>query len=323
MTKNNPWMSLNASVNSKRCSFEHKYNFFWAIGKNSEYLFAIEHSNLEDWPSKKLNLSGIEIEQYQIPGAYRLVLKLHDNSDWDLFINLCNDLLQATSESENEKTMLAVVYNRLQRWQKLFRKSGKRLLSAEEQQGLVGELYFIKMHLLRKYPEQEIFSFWRGPYGEQQDFGIGNTAVEVKTKRGTTVPYVQISSADQLDCRSKYCYLYVVTLNSSPKSVEESFSLNDLVDDIKKSIASTDALELFENLLIEAKYIEMPEYSENHYLISQVSAYEVKDSFPKISAENLANGIYSVQYRIELHACKPYAVSINSFEERISGERKD
>lgn len=322
MMKNNPWISLNASINSKRCSTKHHYNFFWAIGKYSEYLFAIEHSNLEDWPNKKLNLSGIEIEQYQIPNGYRLILKLHDNSDWDLFINLCHDLLQATNDSENEKTMLSVVYNRLQRWQKLFRKAGKRLLSPEEQQGLVGELYFLKKHLLQIYPEQEVFSFWRGPYREQQDFGIGNIAVEVKTKRGTTVPYVQISSADQLDCRNEYCYLYVVTLNSSPKTVEGSFTLNDLVAEIKKNIDNTDILDLFESLLLEAGYIEMPEYSESYYLISQTSAYEIKDDFPKISAENLAAGINSVQYRIELHACKEYEISIDTFDKRISNERK-
>lgn len=320
MMKNNPWISLNASMNSKRCTAEHKYNFFWAIGKNNEYIFAIEHSNLEDWPNKKLNLSGIEIEQYQIPNGYRLILKLHDNSDWDLFINLCNDLLQATNESENEKTMLSIVYNRLQRWQKLFRKAGKRLLSSEEQQGLVGELYFLKTHLFKKYPEQEVLSFWRGPYGEQQDFGIGDIAVEVKTKRGTTIPYVQISSADQLDCRNTYCYLYVVTLNSSPKTVEGAFSLNDLVSDIKKIIESTETIEFFESLLLEIGYIEMPEYSENYYLISQTSAYQIKDAFPKISAENLSNGINSVQYRIELHACRDYEITIETFNERISNE---
>lgn len=323
MTKNNPWLSLNASVNSKRCSAEHKFNFFWGINKNSEYLFAIEHRNLEDWSAKKLNLSGIEIEQYEIANGYRLVLKLHDNSDWDIFLNLCRDLLSATSECETEKAMLSIVHNRLHRWQKLFRKTGKKLLSAEEQQGLAGELYFIKNRLLGKYPETEVFSFWRGPYGEQQDFGIGNTAVEVKTKRGTAVPYVQISSADQLECRNAQCYLYVVTLNASPGVTAKAFSLNDIVSEIKKEIEGTDTLDLFENLLAEAGYIEIPEYSETSYLVSQESVYEVREAFPRLTPDNLSNGIHSVQYRIELQACKPYEIALNDFDRRIQNGQPD
>lgn len=323
MTKINPWLSLNASVNSKRCNAEHKFNFFWAIDKNSAYLFAIEHRNLEDWSAKKLSLSGIEIEQYQITDGYRLVLKLHDNSDWDLFLNLCNDLLSATTECENEKAMLAIVHNRLQRWQKLFRKTGKKLLSTEEQQGLVGELYFIKNHLFGKYPETEIFSFWRGPYGEQQDFGIGNTAIEVKTKRGTAVSYVQISSADQLDCRNTQCFLYILTLNASPGSITKAFSLNDLATEIKKMIESTEVLDLFESLLAEAGYIEIQEYSETSYVVSQESVYEVRDSFPRLTSNSLPSGIHSVQYRIELLSCKPYEITLNEFSTRILNESTD
>lgn len=286
-------------------------------------MFAVEHRHLEDWSAKKLNLSGIEIEQYQIADGYRLVLKLHDNSDWDLFLNLCSDLLLATSECETEKAMLAIVHNRLQRWQKLFRKMGKKLLSAEEQQGLVGELYFIKNRLLSKYLETEVFSFWRGPYGEQQDFGIGNTAVEVKTKRGTAVPYVQISSADQLDCRNAQCFLYVVTLNASPGAMAKAFSLNDIVSEIKKEIESAEALDLFESLLAEAGYIEMPEYSETYYLVSQESVYEVKGAFPRLTAESLASGVHSVQYRIEMQACKPYEIALNDFDGRMLNEQAD
>ena len=323
MTKTNPWISLNTSVNSKRCSAEHKFDFFWAIDKNSAYLLAIELRNLENWSAKKLSLSGIEIEQYQITDGYRLVLKLHDNFDWDLFLNLCNDLLLATSECETEKAMLAIVNNRLQRWQKLFRKMGRKLLSAEEQQGLVGELYFIKNYLLLKYQETEIFAFWRGPYGEQQDFGIGNIAIEVKTKRGTSVPYVQISSVDQLDCKNAQCFLYVLTLNASPGSITKAFSLNDLVTEIKKKIESTEVLDLFESLLSEAGYIEIPEYSETSYLVSQETVYEVRDSFPRLTANSLPYGIHSVQYSIELLSCKPYEITLIDFSTRILNEPTD
>ncbi len=319
MTKNNPWASLTSAVNSKRCSADHMFDFFWALGKNGEYMLAISHSSLEDWSAKNLNLSGIAIEQYQTASGYRLVLKLHDNSDWDLFLNLCNDLIQAAGTCVTQKEMLAVVYNRLQRWQKLFRKVGKKLLSTEEQQGLIGELHFLKKFLLTKYSETEAFEFWRGPYGEQQDFGIGNVSIEVKTKRGTSVPYVQISSADQLDCRTDQCFLFVISLNASPASAE-AFSLNQIVSAIKAELQNNDALDLFESLLAEAGYIEMPEYAEPFFVITKESAYEVKDDFPRLTSDSLAMGIHSVQYRIELHACKAYEIALNQFEKRLANE---
>lgn len=320
MTKNNPWASIDPSVDSKRCQPDHRFDFFWSLGKYSEYLLVIEHKRLEDWSAKKLNLSGIEIEQYQTSNGYRLVLKLNDNSDWDIFLNLCIDLIQATEGIDNQKAMLGVVYNRLQRWQKLFRKTGKKLLTADEQQGLVGELYFIKQHLLNRYGEAEVFSFWRGPYGEQQDFGIGKTTVEVKTKRGTAIPYVQINSADQLECGTEYCFLYVVTLNASPAITEEAFTLNEIVFEIKKKIISADILDLFESLLAEAGYIEMPEYSENYYLISRESAYAIRDNFPRIHTNDLSDGVHSVQYKIELNVCKPYEIEISLLDARILNE---
>lgn len=320
MTKNNPWLSLCKSVNSKRCNPGHKYDFFWMLGQNNEYMLAINHCRLEDWSPKKFNLSSIAIEQYEVPEGFRLVLKLLDNTDWDLFYNLCQDLQQTTNECSTETEMLTVVFNRLERWQKLFRKAGKKILTPEEQQGLIGELFFIHNHLLPVFTVDEVFEFWKGPYGGQQDFGIGNIAVEIKTKLGTSAPYVQINSIEQLDCNTDQCYLFVLTLNASPSVVPDSFSLNEIVSQIKKTITSLQTLEILECLLTEYGYIEISEYNEPHYLIAKETMYEVKSGFPRLTAENLALGIHSVQYRIELQACKPFEFSIDEFAKKIANE---
>lgn len=317
MMKTNPWLSLDNTVNSRRCNPDHKFDYFWAIGKYNEYLFVIEHKKLEDWSVKNLYLSGIEIEQYQIEQGYRLVLKLNDSSDWDLFLNLCDDLLLATIDSESEAIMLSIVYGRLQRWQKLFRKAGRKLLSSQQQQGLFGELLFLKNKILKKFSEIEAFSFWRGPYGEQQDFGIGTTTVEVKTKRGTSVPYVQISSADQLDCKNENCFLYVITLNVAPQASPEAITLNDIVLDIKKTLESAEALDLFETLLAEAGYIELPEYSDTSYVISRESVYQLNDVFPRLISAMLPVGVHTVEYRVELQTCEPCKVSMENLDDRI------
>jgi hypothetical protein len=323
MMKNNPWINIphtKQGINSVRVDPNNRFDFFWAVGKEGNYLFIIEHENIEDWPIKKIALSGIDIQQFQTSKGYRLSLMLNDSNDWDIFYILCKDLLQATDEVTTQKAMLIIIYNRLQRWQKLFRKFGKKLLSEQEQQGLIGELYFLKNHLLNIFSTSEVLSFWKGPFGEQQDFGIGNLTVEVKSKQGTSAPYIQISSIDQLNCNTESCFLYVLTLNIAPNSIENAISLNSIIYEIKQLLLNADEVDMFENLLSEAGYMELSEYDEKHYLISKESIFEVKDNFPRLREESIPHGIISIQYKIELKECKPFEVSFDYFNKRLKNE---
>ncbi len=323
MMKSNPWALIKRAgkgFDSERVDPKSKFDFFWAVSKNGQYQFFIEHANLEDWPKKKITLAGIDIQQFQTSKGFRLALSLIEINDWDIFYILCEDLLQASDNSQEEKVMLNIVYNRLLRWQKLFRKFGKKLLSDAEQQGLIGELYFLKNHLLSTFSDTEALSFWRGPFGEQQDFGLGNIAIEVKSKQGTSAPYIQISSIDQLDCQLESCFLYVVTLNSAPRSISEAFSLNKIIENIKNSINDANDIDIFENLLAEAGYMDLPEYSEKSYLISKESVFEIRDDFPRLQAKDMPSGVLSVQYKIEIKECKPFSIAIEDFTKRITNE---
>lgn len=323
MMKNNPWAVIphnKQGIDSVRVDPDNPFDFFWALGKNGEYLFIIEHEHLEDWPTKKIALSGIDIQQFQTSKGYRLSLMLNEPNDWDIFYILCNDLLQAVDEAKTQKTMLSIIHNRLQRWQKLFRKFGKKLLTEQEQQGLIGELYFLKKYLLVMFSANEALSFWKGPYGEQQDFGIGNTAVEVKSKQGTSAPYIQICSIDQLSCSTENCFLYVVTLNAAPKNIKNTVSLNTLIYEIKQLLSDVNDIGNFENLLSEAGYMNLPEYDEKHYLISKESMFEIQEGFPRLTAENIPNGVASVQYKIELKECKPFELTLDNFTLRLKNE---
>lgn len=320
MTKNNPWALIKRArkgFDSNRVDPKSKFDFFWAISKDGQYQFFIQHKNLEDWPTKKITLSGIDIQQFQTSTGFRLALSLCEINDWDIFYILCDDLLQASDNSQEEKGMLNIVYNRLLRWQKLFRKRGKKLLTEQEQQGLIGELYFLKYHLLTEFSDTEALSFWRGPFREDQDFGIGSSAIEVKSKQGTSAPYIQISSISQLDPQLEYCFLYVVTLNSAPHSVNDAFSLNKIIEEIKHSLSDTNDIDAFEHLLSEVGYMDLPEYSDKSYLISKESVFEVKEDFPRLKAKDMPIGVDSVNYRIEIKECNSFSITLDEFRQRI------
>lgn len=320
MMKNNPWKELNQTVNTKRCDPASSFNFYWGLNNNGEYLFLIEHKNYEDWPSKKLSFSEINIEHYQLKSGYRVLLTLKDLNDWDIFYTLCNDLLVLSKEVDTEKVLLTMIHNRLQRWQKMFRKTGKKLLTEQEQQGLIGELYFLSKYLFNNYSIPAALSFWRGPVGDKQDFGIGSYSIEIKTKLGTSSSNIQISSIEQLDFQTQFGFLYVLTLNYA-NSDNNTFTLNSIIEDIKEKIEDYESIELFESLLLEIGYLELPEYGEKHYEINKNSFYEVKSDFPKLTFNNIPNGINSVQYTIDLKSCNSYILDKDVFVKRILNDR--
>lgn len=319
--KNNPWSNIKqtvAGVDSVRVNPKSNFDFFWAINKDGEYQFLIEHNNLEDWPTKKITLSGINIQQFQTSTRFRITLSLNEISDWDIFYILCDDLIHSSEDCQEEKGMLNIIYNRLHRWQKLFRKFGRKILSDAEQQGLIGELYFLKNYLQNTFSNTEALSFWKGPHGEKQDFGLGNTSIEVKSKQGTSAPCIQISSIDQLDSQLEESFLFVVTLNSAPQLALNAFNLNNIINDIKRKIFDPNDVDTFESLLLETGYIELPEYSEKYYLVSKESVYRVTEGFPRLKSQNLPQGIISVQYKIEIKECKPFEISLNDFRRIIN-----
>lgn len=312
--KNNPWKDLTQDINFKRCDPLNKFNFFWGLNHNKEYLFLLEHKNFEDWPNKKLSFNEIEIEQYQLQSGFRILLTLKMLNDWDIFYTLCDDILTLSKEIDDEKVLLTVMHNRLQRWQKMFRKIGKKLLTEQEQQGLMGELFFLKEYLFKYYCPSVALSFWRGPLGDKQDFGIGNTNVEVKTKLGTTSSEIHISSIEQLDFQTKSAYLFVSTLN---KSEENSYSLTSLIYSIKELIEDYESIELFESLLLEMSYIDLPEYNERFYSFIKNVFYEVDDNFPRLTFSNTPEGISSIKYTIDLNICTKNIIEDEEFKIRI------
>jgi len=174
--------------------------------------------------------------------------------------------------------------------------------------------------LLKVFSANEALSFWKGPFGEQQDFGIGNIAVEVKSKQGTSAPYIQISSIDQLRCDTENCFLYVITFNSAPKSAENTISLNKIIHEIKQLLPNANEVDIFENLLAEAGYMDLPEYDERHYLISKESMLEIRDGFPRLLGDSVPNGVVSIQYKIELKECKPFEITLDNFNTRLKDE---
>ena len=120
----------------------------------------------------------------------------------------------------------------------------------------------MKNVLVPQFGWSESISFWKGPLGAPQDFAVYDTAVEVKAQSGSSKPYIQISSLEQMEAQLPNFYLIVNTLATIDPEHEEAFSLNSLIADIRNELSTTDDMtrELFESLIFHVGYIQLEHY---------------------------------------------------------------
>jgi hypothetical protein len=324
-----PWKDIPASIdpgidNVRRVEMAYPLDFRRGKDFRGRYIFLLEgRVQASELPSVP-RLSGIDIDAtFGSPGTCRLVLTLLDRADVELFKVLCHDLLTATSglaRGENGRG-LVIVLDRLGRWQELLRRRYDQLLSANQIIGLTGELLFLRDHLLPTLGNIAI-NTWRGPFGDEQDFVIGDWIVEVKTQISTADQRFQVSSEAQLDTSSGNILLLYQTIGASVESNPLSASLNSLVDEIKRELSSHDAaLMSFELGLAEAGYITRPEYDVSRYMLVRRVPYVVGDGFPRVTPAMLMPGVEKVRYQISIEACRSFEIGMEKAMELLIGHR--
>ncbi|MBW2570307.1 MAG: PD-(D/E)XK motif protein, partial [Deltaproteobacteria bacterium] len=294
----NPWEKIKtplSSYNVRRADYTHSFDFFWGKDISDDYLFLFECDASIRFPGKVTLLHGINISLPVSDGdrKTRLILRLNNKDDWDIFYSLCLDLIQATSGCSNEESVVAVIVRRLVRWHIFLKKYRTKIMSEFEQKGLIGELLFLKEYLLTKFSVSEALSFWQGPLDATQDFCIGDTAVEVKCQLGTSKPLIRISSVEQLNTQLSRLYLFVVTVGKGAKNTDNIINLPIIIGEIREYIQNSQPSsgDLFEDLLFQAGYLDLQEYSEFYFVVSRFRFYEVTDDFPRFHSDDIPEGI--------------------------------
>ena len=239
-----------------------------------------------------------------------LIFKLVNNQHKDIFAVLCEDLISSISSETNEKKLVATLLNRFEKWKSLFNKFALEGLTSEEQRGLFGELYFLRIFLQNKSDSQNVLNTWVGSSKEIRDFQFNNWALEVKTTIGNNHQKVHISSERQLDITHvENLYLYHLSLEKVQESGE---SLPQLVSSIQALFLSDlISLNRFKAKLYEVGYFEQHEDSYNRigYHIRQDNFYKVEGEFPRIQENELRKGIGDVKYSIIISQCQVYIQS--------------
>jgi hypothetical protein len=217
---------------------------------------------------------------------------------------MCNEILRdavlATGADPG-----AFLLTSLLRWQKLLALGAHGLLGEGAQQGLFGELHLLK-RALGSYGTSVALDAWVGPSGAPQDFSLPIGLVEVKSIRAGTRE-VSISSIEQLDGQHHPLFLNVMQLTATTGAGTD-LTLYGMVSEIRRSLAGDiiAAVE-FERKLVSAGYRDCEAYDQRTLAVTAEQWYRVDANFPCLRRKDVAPGITSAVYRINLSAISGFA----------------
>jgi len=247
------------------------------------------------------SLSGISLELE----SDRLVLRLVQNSDLEIFSTLCWSLIDRTRSAKSGQEVITRIVRHLERWQRFLGRGNRHLLTDEQIRGLICELVFLEHELIFRFGNGAI-AFWRGPVGDPQDFSVGTTLFEIKSHAAGAAPILAISSAEQLWHASGELFLVAYAIGETPQGASGAISLSGTVTRSRHSLVGSGMAELFEDRLLEVGYTDHPEYERTFFSIAAPDIFRVADDFPRITKEMIRPGVCRVKYGIEIAVCLPY-----------------
>jgi len=306
---NNPWLGLE-QLSRRRVKDSINYNAFWVVDALNHYGLMIQCDEDFIQPIREIKLNGIKIQLDNTSTPNKLILLLKDIKDWEIFLTLCNDLINVMKERNQD--IIINVMKRLERWQKLLQRTTIRVMSKEEQMGLYGELKILQQYIIPKYGYQEGIRSWVGALGDKQDFLLRDSAIEVKSNRITSGNLVWISSKEQLNSEKKPLYLLACALNEGPNGE----TIANIIQSITEQIESVSLLnEFIEKVELYGYIPELSQESLSKLFLEQINSFEVKEGFPKIPLNHVSPSIKNMKYSIDLSGCSQFKIPINAILE--------
>lgn len=307
-----PWDAINApndDISVRQIECGGTLPLYWGRDSLGRCIFMVEFSSdvSDSFNKNNVSIHGIKIDlrALKTTGNQGLILVLEKHIDQDLFYSLCETLIHALSETSDPLVGLSVALSQIKRWKAFMAGKKGRVLSAEEVRGLFCELKFLQQMLNQMKSELDALEAWQGPETSHQDYIFSDTAVEVKSFSGRERNTIKISSEDQLESLSSNLFLKVFRLIDMPES-KASTSLNELVKTVEEVLTEAEAIEMFDNKLAKAGYVQMLAYDKPKFVVAEEQTYRVEGGFPKIVRSELNAGLTRVGYEIKLESVRDY-----------------
>ena len=269
---------------------------FIQSSKHKDYAVILHVNNYHDI-NINLNLSGIEVKTSIYESIDRnknsIVIKNNNTENGNIFKAFAATLYDNILEKSFDEDIEIIIKDTINDYQSYFAGT-KKQLGELEQQGLFGELLFLKEKYLNKV--ENIVDYWEGIYKNKHDFVLSNTSYEIKTTRNQTRLTVHISNECQLDrkfVKELKLVVYRVEKITAGKTIYDLYKeILNLLPNNKKN--------LFKSKMIQAGF---DENNVEYYLgFKAIEKYifNVDDNFPKIDKNMCNDRIFEVKYHIDL-----------------------
>jgi hypothetical protein len=139
---------------------------------------------------------------------------------------------------------------------------------------------------------------WVAPDGHPQDFALPRGLVEVKARLAGSRQHVSISSLDQLETHDLPLVLVVVEFVPDP----EGASLNDAVSELLARANEVGAVceQRLDISLLRRDYTRSERYDWQRYRVSNVRAFTVGLTFPRITRSATDMRVLQATYMVDL-----------------------
>lgn len=257
----------------------------------------------EDSRSRGLRVNTLEMEDGDGQrGIYTLVMCLDPNGH-DAFDLIGRELAEALTRVSPAEAISRV----LGKWRRFWGQASRRLLSREEQVGLVSELHFLARWLVPATGPAAAALRWRGPFRARHDFEWPGRSVEVKGVTTVSRFACRISSIDQLEPPATGdLLLFVLRLREEAGG---STNLPMLISECRNALnADPDSVGVFETALLQTGYssADDAEYAQHRWRVVEERLYAVDDKFPRFRTRQLSGeippAVSEISYTLDLAA---------------------
>lgn len=304
------------SVLSRMTTTSYGIQFVFAVSqtdyRRSLCLRVIDDVNISALP----RWNGINIDLLKIPEyspSFYIRLEQRDGSDSNIFEIVVDDIILSLQNAKDDKMAYMELMQALTKWKLFFDFSSEINMSPLKQQGLYGELLYLK-EAIKKNGAAAVYS-WTGPDAETHDFYFGANAVEIKTTSSKAPYNVIISSEYQLDNNDITGDLFLIFF-ALHKSKATGETLPEIISELKTSLsADISALQDFQLKLVKYGYIENHiELYPYGYTLRERQQFWIKDDFPRITRQLIPSGIGSVTYSLSLSNCSNYMIKQSTID---------
>lgn len=268
----------------------------------------------------RLSAEGVSVSDQRRPaeGLFRLAIALERDELRDVFEVLVLDVIDVVCTAGTPTEATRDVVRRLEAWQACLRLRRQRL-SGEQQIGLMGELAVLRV-VAGEIGYATAIEGWKGPLDGLHDFLRTGAAIEVKSVLGVG-SLLRISSANQLETEG---LSRLVLARPRFREDQAGHTLSESVSSIRAEVERSAAAALRElnDKLLRAGFLDGEDHDGPRAALHDFYGFEVRDSFPRITARLLPAAIVDVAYSLEERALSPFRVGrefIHRFARDMAG----